>query len=246
MPAGKTGADGALRRRFYDQVALEPGQGGVGLRLDGRPVHTPQKAELTLPTLALAEAIAEEWRAQGAWIEPETMPLTRHANSAIDGVRRRREFVIDTIMGYAASDLICYRAEGPDALIMKQMAQWDPVLDWLRRSLGAKFEIGEGVKHVMQPEASLARIKTILAAYDDFALAALHDMTALTGSALLALAHAAGLFDLQATWAAAHVDEDWQISQWGEDAEAATRRARRWRDMQAASRLLGLAAAVEA
>jgi chaperone required for assembly of F1-ATPase len=231
----------ALPKRFYEEVAAkDEGGGGASLLLDGKPVRTPGKAPLTLPSRALAEAVASEWRAQGERIDPSTMPLTRLANSAIDGVAGREQAVIDDIARHAASDLLCYRAEGPKALVEAQSAHWDKVLDWARMELKAPLVLAQGVVHVAQPEASLARIRRALDGLDALRLAALHVMTALTGSALLALAVLRGKLTPEQAWTAAHVDEDFQISQWGEDAEAATRRENRWRDFAAAARALTL------
>lgn len=229
-----------LPKRFYKNVAAKDEGGGVSLLLDGKPVRTPGKASLTLPTRALAEAVAEEWRAQGERIDPLTMPFTRLANSAIDGVVGREQAVIDDIMAYAGSDLLCYRAQGPEGLVKAQASHWDPVLAWAKAALGAPLILAEGVVHVVQPAASLARLKQAFAGLDAFSLAALHVMTALTGSALLALAVAEGRLTPEQAWDAAHVDEDWQISQWGEDVEAAERRKNRWRDFAAAAKTLAL------
>jgi chaperone required for assembly of F1-ATPase len=233
--------DTALAKRFYQHVTTDTGGGeGAALLLDGKPVRTPGKAALRLPTRALAEAIAEEWRAQGERIDPLTMPLTRLANSAIDGVAGRERAVIDDIMAYAGNDLVCYRAGAPDGLVKAQQTYWDPVLGWARTALGAPLFLAEGVAHVAQPETSLARLRETLLGRDAFSLAALHVMTGLTGSALLALAVAQGRLTPEAAWEAAHVDEDWQIGKWGQDAEAAERRQNRWRDFAAATRALGL------
>jgi chaperone required for assembly of F1-ATPase len=230
----------SLPKRFYKTVAIKDEAGGSGLLLDGKKVRTPGKAELKLPTRALAEAVAQEWRDQGERIDPMTMPLTRLANSAIDGVVGREAAVIDDIMAHAGSDLLCYRADGPAGLTAAQGKHWDPVIAWVKEALAAPLELGKGVVHVAQPEASLASLKRAIAGCDAFSLAALHVMTALTGSALLGLAVALGQMTPEEAWQAAHVDEDWQISQWGEDREAAIRRENRWRDFAAAARLLKL------
>lgn len=230
----------SLTKRFYSEVAVARRDDGLEILLDGRSVRTPAKAEFIVPGMALAEAIAEEWRAQDEQIDPRTMPFTKLANTAIDGVAHNREETVNAVMTFAASDLICYRAEQPDGLVMKQMALWGPVVDWLAQYLGAPFEVSEGVMHVEQPKEALARVREVIETFDAYSLTAFHTMASLMGSTCLALAHVAGLFDLQATWTAAHVDEDWQISQWGQDEEAAARRAKRWEEMEAASRLFAL------
>jgi chaperone required for assembly of F1-ATPase len=229
-----------LPKRFYKAVSVADDGAGAALLLDGKPVRTPGKAPLVLPSRALAEAVAEEWRAQGERIDPSTMPLTKLANSVIDGVAGREQAVIDDIMSHAASDLVCYRAPGPQGLVAGQAKHWDPVLAWAKQALGAPLKLGEGVVHVAQLQASLDRLKGRLTGRDPFSLAALHVMTALTGSALLALAVALGHLTPEGAWQAAHVDEDWQISQWGEDDEAAERRENRRRDFAAAAKMLSL------
>jgi chaperone required for assembly of F1-ATPase len=242
----ETAPNGAARKtslpnRFYKDVSVKDEErGGASLQLDGKPVRTPGKAALTLPARALAEAIAAEWRAQGERIDPSTMPLTRLANSAIDGVVGREQAVADDIARHVGSDLVCYRAEGPKALVEAQRVHWDPVLAFARDELKAPLILSEGVVHVAQPEASLTRIRQEIEGLDPFSLAALHVMTALTGSALLALAVLRGKLTPEQAWQAAHVDEDFQISQWGEDAEAKARHEARWRDFHAAARLLDM------
>jgi chaperone required for assembly of F1-ATPase len=197
-----------------------------------------------LPTLAAAKAVAEEWSAQKEFIDPRNMPLTRMVNSAIDGVAAQIEPTIAEIGNYAGSDLVCYRAGEPEALVIAQSAAFDPVLAFARRTLGAQFICAEGVIHVEQPESSRrAVIDAVRAVGRDpasapFALAALHVMTTLTGSALLALAVAHGEMTAEEAWSAAHVDEDYQMRLWGADGEALERRARRWSEMAAAARLL--------
>jgi len=234
------GAAKALPKRFYKDVAVTDEGGRAGLLLDGKPVRTPGKAPLSVPTKPLAEAIAEEWRAQGEHIDPRTMPLTKLANSAIDGIAGRTEAVIDDIMAHARADLLCYRASGPQGLLAAQASHWDPVVAWAKDALDAPLNLAEGIVHVAQPDASIAAIRKELDGADAFALAALHVMTSLTGSALLALAVAKKRLDPDAAWEAAHVDEDFQISQWGEDAEAKDRREARKRDFDAAARALEL------
>jgi chaperone required for assembly of F1-ATPase len=241
-----------LPRRFYKSVTVDArhragdasstrrSDEGFGILLDGKTVRTPAKAVLAVPTRTLAEAIVAEWAAQHERIDPAAMPLTRLVNSAIDGVRGREAEVRADIAKYAASDLLCYRASEPEMLARRQAELWDPVLAWSRDALGAAFVVADGVMPVAQAQAARAALERALAGYDAFAVAALHVMTTLTGSALLALAHARGRLGVEEAWAAAHVDEDWQIGTWGEDAEAAARRQRRWAEMQAASQMLAL------
>jgi len=236
------GAAKALPKRFYTDVAVSDEGSGAGLLLDGKPVRTPGKVPLMVPTKRLAEAIAEEWRAQSEQIDPRTMPLTKLANSAIDGVEGHTEAVSDDIMAHAGADLLCYRASGPEGLLAAQAAHWDPIVAWAKEVLDAPLNLAEGIVHVAQPDASLTAIRKALEGLDAFGLAALHVMTALTGSALLALAVAKKRLEPEAAWDAAHVDEDFQISQWGEDAEAKDRRAARKRDFDAAARTLELSA----
>jgi chaperone required for assembly of F1-ATPase len=236
---GKATRD-SFPKRFYKEVAIGEEGGRPTLLLDGKPVRTPGKAPLAVPTKALAEAIADEWRAQGERIDPRTMPLTKLANSAIDGIEGRAEAVIDDIVGHVGSDLLCYRATGPEGLLAEQAKHWDPVMAWATNVLEAPLKLAGGIVHVTQPEESLAKIRGRLEGLDAFALGALHVMTSLTGSALLALGVALGRLTPDEAWTAAHVDEDWQISQWGEDAEAKGRRAARRREFDAAARTLEL------
>ncbi len=230
----------SLPKRFYQEVAVKDDCDGASVLLDGKTVRTPGKALLSLPTRALAEAVAEEWRGQGERIDPATMPVTKLTNSAIDGVAGREDAVVGDIASHAASDLICYRAGGPEELVAAQRQHWEPVLAWAKEALGAPLRLAEGVVHVEQPAASLHRIRQAVEKYGAFELAALHVMTQLTGSALLALAVALKRLSPEAAWEAAHVDEDWQIGQWGEDADAASRRKHRWRDFAAAAKTLEL------
>lgn len=229
-------------KRFYETVEVceVDRDGRFCLCLDGRVVRTPQKFELAVDRRALAECIAEEWRVQGEQINPDTMPLTKLINTAIDGVRGQEREVIDHIVEYAGSDLLCYRASHPPELVQHQQAAWDPVLAWVDEALGARFNLAEGVMPVAQPASSLASFRAAFSAYDAIPLSALHVMTTLTGSAILALAHARDRLTLNQVWRAAHVDEDYQISQWGEDGEATARRERRFEDIKAASRVLKL------
>ena len=226
-------------RRFYKLAEVAADAGGFAVRLDGRSVRTPGKRPLVAPTRAVAELVAAEWAAQGETIEPMSMPATRLANSAIDGVAAALSETKAAIAKYAEADLVCYRAEAPAALVALQAAAYDPVLSWARDALGARFVTTVGLAHVAQPEAALAAARAAVEAYaDPFAVAALHVMTSLTGSLLIALMTANGALSREAAWRAAHVDEDFQIGRWGEDEEAKRRHAARWRDFEAAAKLM--------
>jgi chaperone required for assembly of F1-ATPase len=228
-----------LRRRFYEQVTVVEGEGGFGLALDGRPVKTPARRALAAPTRPLAEALAEEWRAQREHIDPATMPLTRLANSIIDGVADTPEGVAAEVEKYLASDLIFYRAEAPQGLVSRQEAAWDPLIAWASDTLGAQFRTGAGVVHLPQPEIALAAARAAIPR-DIWRLGAAHSITTLTGSALIALALLGGRLSVADAWAAGHVDEDWNMAQWGRDEIALERRAYREAEMQAAARVVEL------
>ena len=228
-----------VAKRFYETVSVGRGEGGFAVLLDGKPVRTPGKAVLTLPNEAAAAIVAEEFAAQSEKIDPVTMPATRLVNTAIDGVAADTQAVIEDILRYASSDLLCYRADGPEALVARQAEAWDPVIDWARAHLGARFILAEGIVHVTQPREAIGAIGIHLARRDEpLRLAALHLMTTLTGSALLALAVEEGELSAESAWAAAHVDETWNAEQWGEDYEAAARNRARWYDFSAAVRIL--------
>jgi len=229
-------------KRFYAAATVaDLENGSFGIELDGRPVKTPAGRALAVPSRALADAIAAEWNAQGDKILPASLPLTRLANSAVDGVAVREGEVVQDILNYAASDLLCYRAEAPAGLVTEQARLWDPILDWVRAEYDAPFNIGAGVKHLEQPAASLDAVHKVISGFGPFRLAALHAMTTLTGSGLIALARAKGFLDTGAAWEAAHVDENWQASRWGEDFEAAERQKRRFTEFSNASRFYDLA-----
>lgn len=227
-----------LPKRFYRDVTVERRDEHWLVLLDGREIKTPGKHRLALPTEALANALAGEWRAQEKVIDPATMPVTRIANAAIEGVADNLQPVANDIVSYAASDLLCYRASGPHALTVRQANAWDPVLAWAETELSARFVLAEGVMPVDQPRETLDRISEALRPMNAFQLAGLHVVTTLTGSAILALSIFKGHMSAAAAWSASHVDEDYQIEQWGEDGEAKARRAMRWPDMNAASAFL--------
>lgn len=233
----------AQPRRFYMAVTVQQRDGTFILLLDGRAAKSPGGNRLALPCLAAARALADEWSAQGETIDPAAMPLTRIVNSAIDGVTYRLAAMADEIAKYARADLVCYRAALPRALAEAQSAAWDRVLAFARKNLGADFICTEGMVFAEQPEPARAAVKEAVLRIANsgpaapFALAALHVMTTLTGSVLLALGVAHGELTPTEAWVAAHVDEDFEMRAWGEDAEALRRRARQWREMEAAARL---------
>ena len=233
----------AKPKRFYAEARVAERDGGFALLLDGRAAKTPAKRPLALPSEPAALAVAAEWNAQVAVIDPALMPLTRISNSAIDGVAEQMEAVAAEVKTYLGSDLLAYRATDPAPLVTAESAAWDPVLDWVRDAFGARFILAAGVTFVEQPPATLAALGAVVDALvgqgpaAPFRLSALHVMTTLTGSALLALAVMHGRLTPEGAWAAAHVDELFQEAQWGSDAEALERRDRRWADMKAAATL---------
>jgi chaperone required for assembly of F1-ATPase len=226
-----------LRRRFYERVEVEGGDGDYRITLDGRPVRTPGRRPLAAPTRALAQALAAEWEAQHDVIDPARMPLTRLANTIIDGVAATRAAVAADVERYLSCDLVFYRAGGPAGLVARQAEAWDPVLAWARETLGARFALAEGIVFVTQSEQALAAARAAIPS-DPWRLGALHSVTTLTGSALIALALARGALSLEEAWSAAHVDEDWNLELWGRDELALERRAARFAEMQAAATVL--------
>lgn len=245
MPPGEVMIDKAtgretpkpLPRRFYKQVSLSE---NLGIRLDGRAVRTPSKAELLLPTQALAEAVAEEWQAQIDVIDPATMPLTKYANTAIDRAGSQSEAIRQDILSYAANDLVCYRVEAPVELAKRQAGLWDPAVAWAEHRTGYRWHVTSGLKHVEQPGAALASLKQSVPV-DNFSLVGCHGLTTLSGSALLALMLLEGAISVETAWQAANIEEHWQAEQWGEDAEALARSSGRKAEFQAGARFTSLA-----
>jgi chaperone required for assembly of F1-ATPase len=211
---------GWTAKRFWKEARVAEAEGGFTVHLDARPVKTPAKAALIVPTRALAEAIAAEWDAQPEKIDPRTMPVTRTANSAIDKVRVQQAEVTALLAAYGESDHLCYRAAGPEALVARQVAAWDPLLDWAAAALGARLIAGQGVMHVAQDQQAVARLHSAVAAFDPFRLAAVHDLISLSGSLVLALAVTRGHMNPEDAWILSRIDEDWQAEQWGADDEA--------------------------
>jgi chaperone required for assembly of F1-ATPase len=228
---------GPQRKRVYTSAGVGEADGEYAITLDGKPIRTPSGRQVIVPARAIADAIAAEWNAQAETIDPLTMPLTRLANSVVEGVVDKIDAVADDIAKYLGSDLLFYRAGHPEALVAREAAHWDPILFWAADRLGAHFILAEGIVHVRQPETAIAAARAALPA-DAWSIAALHVLTSLTGSALLALALFHGVIDQDQVWAAAHVDEDWNSEKWGVDEEVAARRAARLVDFRAAASIL--------
>ncbi|WP_141048875.1 ATP12 family chaperone protein [Brucella melitensis] len=227
-----------LPKRFYEKAEVAESEGGFAVHLDGRPVKTPARNLLLLPTRAAAQIVADEFAAQEKLIDPGKMPATRLVNTAIDGIAQDPQAVFEDILRFAGTDMLCYRADSPQELVSRQTENWDPLIDWTE-SLGARFALAEGVMHVEQPREAIAAFSVHMAGFKDpLALAALHTMTTLMGSAIIALAVAKGEISAEKGWAIAHIDEDWTIEHWGSDAEAIERRKNREIEMMVAARLL--------
>ncbi|MGE0716975.1 MAG: ATP12 family chaperone protein [Alphaproteobacteria bacterium] len=228
-------------RRFYRQVAVAADAGGHRVELDGKPVLTPGRAVLLLPTPALAEAVAGEWTAQGETIRPPTMPLTQIAATAIDRVRPNPAAMVDAIARYGETDLVCYRADEPPALVARQHAVWQPLVDWAALVHDAALRVVHGVMPEAQPADALSALRAAVARQDEWGLAALSVATSAAGSLVIGLALLAGRIDAAAAWEASQLDELFQVERWGEDAEAAERRALLRDDIAAAARFAALA-----
>ena len=227
-------------KRFWKDVAVEPEGEGWGIRLDGRPVKTPARVALSVPTSALAEAIADEWRSVGDTIDPRTMPLTGLANAAIDRVAPAKETFTEGIARYAEADLACYRAEGPQPLIERQEQSWDALLAWARRRYDVDFVTTSGLMHVAQPAATVEQLSHAVAALDAWQLAGLSPLVTISGSLLAGLAVLEKSLSPEKAWNAVTVDDRWQIEQWGADAEAEAALDNRRHDFLAAARFLEL------
>jgi chaperone required for assembly of F1-ATPase len=230
-----------LPKRFYNRAEVVPVEGAYALRLDGRTVRTPGRVEVAVPAKALADRLAAEWDAQREHIDPTTMPLTRLVNSALEGGKKVKPVLRAEVMRYAANDLLLYRADSPQSLVEEQEASWDTVLVALARHFGVTFQPTIGVMYHSQPAATLAKLNEGLEGVSLIGLTALTSIAGLTGSGLLALALRHKLIAPETAWLAAHVDEDFNISLWGEDGEALARRAARKTEFDAALTVLELA-----
>ncbi len=215
---------GWVKKRFWAQAEVCPAEGGFTVTLDGRSVKTPGKAVLVVPTAAVAELIAAEFQAQAEVLDPNALPITRAANSAIDKVRVARTEVTELITAYGDSDLVCYRAEGPEGLIAREAQAWDPLVDWTAHRYGQSPVVRTGIVHVPQPPALLASLRADVEALSVFELTAFHDLVSMTGSLIIGLAVLDHFAPPEALWDASRIDEDWQVEQWGSDeiAEALT------------------------
>jgi chaperone required for assembly of F1-ATPase len=227
-------------KRFYKEARSEPAPGGFSILLDGRPVKTPARNALIAPSAALADAIAAEWEGQNEEIDPRSMPLTGLSNAAIDRVAPDPGAFARSLAVYGENDLLCYRAEAPEALVRRQSAAWDPLLQWARQRFDLDFELVVGIIHRPQPEATVERLRRAVAARTPFQLAALSPLVTISGSLLIALALAEGAVSLDTAWAAATLDEAWQAEQWGEDNLAAAALDARRREFEAAEGFLRL------
>lgn len=225
-------------KRFYKEVGADHAPEGFRILLDGKPVKTPGRRTLLLPTRALALAIAEEWRAQGEEIVPISMPMLRMANTALDGVSQTRNAVIAAILRFGQHELLCYRAQSPAELAALQAAEWTPMLEWIHSQYGVRLLTSTGVIHVQQPTETLARLGEAVGAHDDFALAALHVASSITGSLVLALALGEGVLNPAQAFQLSRIDETYQAGLWGEDAEAAARARALAREMDVAAAFL--------
>lgn len=208
-------------KRFWKEAVTVPVDGGFAVMLDSRPVKTPARTALVVPTEGLAQAIAAEWDAQTGLVKPETMPFTRMANSALDKVAPQFDAVVSNLADYGGTDLLCYRATDPQALIDRQEAAWGPLLDWAALTYGAPLRVVQGVMFVDQPAVSLAALHLAVAAQSPFQLAAFHDLVAISGSLILALAVTRGRLPADEAFALSRIDEHWQAELWGVDEDAA-------------------------
>lgn len=227
-------------RRFYEKASSAPAQGGFGVFLDDRPVRTPGKRLLVLPSAPLAEAIAGEWSVQGETVAPLSMPLTRLANTALDIVGEKRDEVVAEIAGYGETDLVCYRVDRPEELRRRQQAAWDPLVQWIADEYGARLEVTTAVVPTPQPREAVDALCRAVTGFDDFVLAAFQRATGALGSIVLALAMTAGRIGAEEAWAASLIDESYQADRWGEDGDAREAREIVRRELDAADRFIAL------
>lgn len=229
-------------KRFYKAAAASEADGGWTVTLDGKPLRTPAKAPFLTPGRKLAEAAAAEWEAQQGEVKPADMPVTKSVNTAIDRTAVEFEAVAEAVAAYGASDLICYRAEAPAGLRERQNEAWDPLIAWAQEAYGARLITTTGVMPQLQPAEGSRRLADAVSAFSAFQLTALYDLTALSGSLIIALAVASGRLDAEEGWRLSRIDEDWQKELWGADDEAEAVAARKSGEFAAAARFLELLA----
>jgi chaperone required for assembly of F1-ATPase len=227
-------------KRFWKEVAIVAQDGGWAIELDGRSVRTPGRAVLVVPTEALADAIADEWRSVGEEIDPRAMPLTGLANAAIDRVAPERQAFAGGLARYAEADLACYRSEWPPELVERQAAGWDKLLSWARRRYDVDFSTTSGLMHIPQPPATVEQLGHAVAALDSFRLAGLSPLVTIGGSLIAGLAVLEKAMSAEEAWQAVSIDERWQLEQWRADSEAETALENKRRDFLAAARFLSL------
>ena len=227
-------------KRFWTAATTEPCDGGYTVQLDGRAVKTPTKTLLVVPTLSLAQAIADEWDAQDEVIDPTSMPFTRSSNAALDKVAHQHAEVAELLAAYGDADLICYRADSPESLVARQSEAWDPLLEWVSEAFGVQLQPVQGVMHHPQPSATLERLSGEVHSLDDFALTAFHDLVGMSGSLVIGLAALRNLHPAPVLWGLSRVDEIWQAEQWGADEEEQELVARKENDFLHAKRFYDL------
>ncbi len=239
MRVASLSAKSQLRKRFYKLATVYSDAENINIHLDGRSVKTPGGETFCAPNIHVGELVANEWNRQEERIDPQTMPVMRLINTSIDGVSKDMQPVKDDIIRFAGSDLLCYRADNPEELIANQQKLWEPLIEWAGSSLGAVFSVQTGIMHVAQSSDCITAFgQHVNPIESPELLTALHSLTAISGSAIIALAILKGEIDIAQGWNAAHVDEDWQISKWGEDSDAQAFRAARKLEFEAAVHLL--------
>ncbi|AFR26474.1 ATPase [Bartonella quintana] len=228
-----------LQKRFYKEVKISCEEGGFSVFLDGCSVKTPAKRHFLVPTEVFAAFVAQEFKSQKEVIDPTKMPMTRLVNTVIDGIADDMQVVFEDLLRFVACDMIFYRAQTPKELVQRQCEQWDPLLDWAEEKLGSRFHLAEGLMHIEQPWEAIQAVSNYLRKVESpYMLAALHTMTTLTGSALIALAVAGGKVDSDHAWNIAHLDENWMMEQWGADEETMARRAYKKAEFNAAATII--------
>ena len=228
-------------KRFYEQVStVDDDAGGFGVHLDGRPVRTPLRAALNVPARKLADAIASEWRTQGEQIDPDTMPFTRIAATAIDRASGENDVFVGQIAAYAETDLVCYRAPSPQALVLRQSEAWEPLLDWAHGEFGVRLAATEGIAPLDQDTTVLARLDEVVRSHDPFELAVLGVATSASGSLIIALALVRAHIDAASAFEVSQLDENFQSEIWGEDEEALEARTALKADLEASETFLSL------